>query len=375
MAYYLDLFTPQTWEAFRRNGSKVSGFSRRQLKTAQRIRPGDVFICYLVHLSRWCGVLNITSKHEIDETPIFADPDPFVVRFKVDPLVTLDFDRAVPIFEEEVWHRLSITREIPMRVQGWAQHANMRASLRRLTDEDGAFLVETLEQQQRNQRYFELSTRDLRKIRARRAVPVGDRTVVIDVPDEFDDDDGTLSPVADETHRESHRIQAELARIGARMGFRIWIPAGDRQRVLEQVDEETASAFLKNLPLNYDDNTIRTIEQIDVIWIDHRAMARAFEVEHTTAIYSGILRMADLVALQPNMDISLHIVAPRERQEKVLGEIVRPVFSLLGRKPLYERCTYLTYDAVYDIGKIPTLQHTNDTVLDDFAISAEEEVL
>jgi hypothetical protein len=26
-------------------------------------------------------------------------------------------------------------------------------------------------------------------------------------------------------------------------------------------------------------------------------------VEHTTSIYSGILRMADLLALQPNMDI------------------------------------------------------------------------
>ena len=28
------------------------------------------------------------------------------------------------------------------------------------------------------------------------------------------------------------------------------------------------------------------------------------------AIYSGLLRMADLLALQPNMNIRLHIVAP-----------------------------------------------------------------
>jgi hypothetical protein len=32
-------------------------------------------------------------------------------------------------------------------------------------------------------------------------------------------------------------------------------------------------------------------------------MARAFEIEHTTAVYPGLLRMADLLALQPNMDI------------------------------------------------------------------------
>src|SRR5690242_21750466 len=33
------------------------------------------------------------------------------------------------------------------------------------------------------------------------------------------------------------------------------------------------------------------------------SIVRAFEVEHTTSVYSGILRMADLLALQPNMDI------------------------------------------------------------------------
>ena len=43
-------------------------------------------------------------------------------------------------------------------------------------------------------------------------------------------------------------------------------------------------------------------------------MPRAFEVEHTTAIYSGLLRMADLLALQLNMQIRLHLVAPEERR-------------------------------------------------------------
>ena len=73
------------------------------------------------------------------------------------------------------------------------------------------------------------------------------------------------------------------------------------------------------------------------------SIVRAFEVEHTTSVYSGILRMADLLALQPNMDIKLHIVAPVEKREKVFQEIRRPVFSLL----IVDRCpkaapTYLT---------------------------------
>lgn len=72
---------------------------------------------------------------------------------------------------------------------------------------------------------------------------------------------------------------------------------------------------------------------------------RAFEVEHTTSVYSGILRMADLLALQPNMDIRLHIVAPGAKREKVFQEIRRPVFSLLEKGPLAEGCTYLPMTA------------------------------
>jgi hypothetical protein len=92
--------------------------------------------------------------------------------------------------------------------------------------------------------------------------------------------------------------------------------------------------------------TLRTIEQIDVLWLRGRAIKRAFEVEHTTSIYSGILRMADLLALQPNMDIRLHIVAPVARRDKVFQELRRPVFSLLDRGPLSESCSFLSYDSI-----------------------------
>jgi hypothetical protein len=100
-------------------------------------------------------------------------------------------------------------------------------------------------------------------------------------------------------------------------------------------------------------------------------MARAFEVEHTTSIYSGLLRMADLLALQPNMDIKLHIVAPAARRDKVFQEIKRPVFSLLERGPLDERCTYMSYDSVDEVAKLRHLAHMSDSVLDDYAEEAE----
>ena len=98
--------------------------------------------------------------------------------------------------------------------------------------------------------------------------------------------------------RQSYRIQAALAHIGAKMGFRISVPRSDRQNILALIPPDKQGLFLEELPLNYDDLTIKTIEQIDVIWLKNRSMARAFEVEHTTAIYSGRLRMADLLASQ-----------------------------------------------------------------------------
>ena len=59
---------------------------------------------------------------------------------------------------------------------------------------------------------------------------------------------------------------------------------------------------------------------IDVLWLQGEAIVAAFEVEHTTTIYSGLLRMADLVSMQPNLKLDLFIVAPDERREKVLHE-------------------------------------------------------
>ena len=148
---------------------------------------------------------------------------------------------------------------------------------------------------------------------------------------------------------------------------------GDRQRVVELVSNYEDKDFLNDLPLNYDDVTLKTIEQIDVIWLKGRSMVGAFEVEHLTAIYSGLLRMADLLALQPNMDIRLHIVAPEARREKVLHEITRPVFSLIEDRPLYERCSYIPYEAVEESSGLKHLDRMKDVIVDDYSYLAEDE--
>lgn len=195
-----------------------------------------------------------------------------------------------------------------------------------------------------------------------------DKDVTVIVPEGRADDDEAGTPQA---ARESHQIQALLAEIGSHMGMQIWIPKSDRAAVLSEW-KEPHSDVLDRLPLNYDEPTLKTIEQIDVLWLRGRAIRRAFEVEHTTAVYSGTLRMADLLALQPNMDIKLNIVAPSARKEKVLRELRRPIFSLLERGPLAEYCMYLSYDSVRDLRALPHLAHLNDAVVNDYAESADD---
>lgn len=215
-------------------------------------------------------------------------------------------------------------------------------------------------------------------------VKVSGRSVQVAIPEEPGQDvvgdlaavegggDTMSASAADEVVRESMQIQGLLAKIGAAMGYSIWLPKSDRSRVLK-VWQPRDGELLDTLPLGYDATTTKTIEQIDVLWLRRRSIARAFEVEHTTSIYSGLLRMADLIALQPDINVKLHIVANVDRQAKVMEEINRPVFAMLDNKPLREMCTFLSYDHIREIAELKHLSRLLDDVLEDYAIKADED--
>ena len=133
-------------------------------------------------------------------------------------------------------------------------------------------------------------------------------------------------PEVESEVRESIKIQAMLAEIGSEMGMKIWIPKADRGGVLREWKDGSAS-LLDRLPLNYDDATLKTVEQIDVLWLRGRSIIRAFEVEHTTSIYSGLLRMADLLALSAQHGYTTaHRCADHETGESLSGNTKAGVF-------------------------------------------------
>ena len=364
MAYFLDLFSPETYEAFGRSSRDISGFRPRQENAAKQIHPGDKLLCYMTKLSRWFGILQVESDYFIDKAPIFyPEDDPFIVRFKVRPTIWLPKEKAIPIHEDVVWAYLSFTKKYEKTTSTWT--GKLRNSLNRLTDADGKHIEKLLQEQADNGTTYDVDETAYKRWVTQRIRRL-DKVVSVSVPQDEDKEQ-----VQDEVSvRESYKQQALLAEIGSKMGFNIWLPRRDRGAVLKEW-EPKENSLLENLPLNYDEATLRTIEQIDVLWLRRRSIVRAFEVEHTTAVYSGILRMADLLALQPNMDIRLHIVAPIERRDKVFQEITRPVFSLLDKGPLSELCTFISYDSLEELSKDRHIQHMSDSVLDEYAEEPE----
>ena len=163
MQHFLDLFTPETWGKYQSTDQTVTGFRVRQRRIAtERVKEGDLLLCYLTRISRWCGVLEITSEAYEDDRPIFNDPDPFVVRFKVKPLVVLDVELSIPIREDAVWNGLTITNKHEKDYRYWS--GPFRSSLYQFADQDGRLLVELLQDQHESRRNYPLSRSEVKKL-------------------------------------------------------------------------------------------------------------------------------------------------------------------------------------------------------------------
>jgi hypothetical protein len=139
------------------------------------------------------------------------------------------------------------------------------------------------------------------------------------------------------------RAQWQLARIGGRLGLDVWIPRSDRHKVFQ--GHRLGDLSIETLPSFGLGQAQGIVENIDVLWIDAGVVLCAFEVEHSTAVYSGILRMSDLVTVQPYTAIKLFIVAGSDRTEKVARELARPTFAK-ARPPLAQVCRFLTYESL-----------------------------
>lgn len=135
---------------------------------------------------------------------------------------------------------------------------------------------------------------------------------------------------SDRTHSE---IQAWLRDIGRALGYDIWIASNDRGRLHNGV--RLGEGCLESLPASISTSTgADAIRLIDVLWLERSGdrVAAAFEVEHSTSIYSGIVRMLDLALSGSDLHTSagLFLVAPDARESEVRAQLARPAFSRIA---------------------------------------------
>jgi len=143
---------------------------------------------------------------------------------------------------------------------------------------------------------------------------------------------------SDRTHTE---VQGWLRDLGHGLGFSVWVAANDRSRAFGV--GRLGDGCLEELPgsLRGSPGT-DAVRLIDVLWLDRESgsVAAAFEVEHTTSIYSGIVRLLDLaLGGGPEPTRGLYLVAPDNREDEVRAQLQRPAF----RRVLDLELRYLPY--------------------------------
>jgi type II restriction enzyme len=137
-------------------------------------------------------------------------------------------------------------------------------------------------------------------------------------------------------------LQWLLAKLGQKVGCSVWIAVNDHQKVWK--NERLGDLSLSSLPLFTDSAFQHIIRRIDVLWLHQETIVAAYEIEHTTDIAMGLLRLYDLGALCSHAEY-LCIVAPHDRFRRIQFELSRPAFQ--GQE-MHHRCRLISEELLLE---------------------------
>ncbi|VAX05064.1 Putative type II restriction enzyme NmeDIP (Endonuclease NmeDIP) (R.NmeDIP) [hydrothermal vent metagenome] len=123
-------------------------------------------------------------------------------------------------------------------------------------------------------------------------------------------------------------MQYHLLKIGQSLGYDVISASNDRSRCHD--GNSFTFISLSDFPeIDVDKDTEKTIQLIDVVWFekDTNKIVSAFEVEKSTSIYSGILRLTDLYFSFPNDPSSLFLIIPDNREKELVLQLSRPAIK------------------------------------------------
>jgi hypothetical protein len=128
-------------------------------------------------------------------------------------------------------------------------------------------------------------------------------------------------------------LQAKLVLIGSYLGYRTYVPANDAGKATifgtlgdlcseKQVPDGSIPAL-----------SVDTVKFVDVIWFDEEGYpTHAFEVEHTTDITKGLLRLYQVHKLK----IKMFIVSKNESKGKFQREVAKAPFSKIKNEFIFK---------------------------------------
>ena len=164
---------------------------------------------------------------------------------------------------------------------------------------------------------------------------IGNRNIIIEGQILSEEEKAKLLKQYDKRHKEvlseKHEedlhteMQYHLLKIGKALGYDPIAAVNDRGKCHGEVNFSFIS--LNQFPqMPLDKETLATVQLIDVIWFEKgtNKVVCAFEVEKSTSIYSGILRLSDLAFSLPDHSSSLFIIIPDKREKDVLLQLSRP---------------------------------------------------
>jgi len=153
-------------------------------------------------------------------------------------------------------------------------------------------------------------------------------------------DNSRLTKVPDLSHSQ---VQTLLGAIGNFKGYEVWVPASDRSTmdwtIVKRFECRDAA------PTGFQ-SVLHILQEVDVVWLKRGSseLRALFEVEHSTPIYSGLLRFNDVRIEAPAMNPRFTIVANEVRRDRFVRQVERPTFRTSGLEKL---CSFLDYSNVY----------------------------